>query len=80
MISIDLSILGADPERYSAYVADVRREYAHVRDPLWRTGRALVLKRLLEGEAIYPDPDFRKRLEAQARANIEAELKTLDEG
>jgi predicted metal-dependent HD superfamily phosphohydrolase len=47
---------------------------------LWRTGRRLVLERLLECDPLYPDPDFRSRLEIQARSNIQAELKTLDEG
>jgi len=80
MVSIDLAILGSDPERYADYVHDVRLEYAHVNDSLWQTGRALVLKRLLGGDTLYPDSDFRARLEAQARSNMEAELKALGEG
>lgn len=80
MVSIDLSILGADPDRYRAYVADVRLEYSHVPEKLWRMGRALVLERLLEKEALFPDPDFRDRLEAQARNNMAAEIATLAEG
>lgn len=80
MISIDLSILGSDADRYREYAADVRREYSHVPEQLWRTGRALVLKRLLDCDPLFPDPDFRVRLESQARRNIEAELKALGEG
>ena len=80
MVSIDLSILGSDADRYRHYAEDVRREYAHVPDPLWRTGRTMVLQRLLERDPIYPDPDFRSRLEAQARTNMEAELRQLAEG
>ena len=80
MVAIDLSILGSDPDRYDGYAADVRREYAHVPDELWRTGRALVLERMLSADPLYPDPDFRDRLEAQARRNMGAELKRLGEG
>lgn len=80
MVSIDLSTLGSDADRYREYAADVRREYSHVPEPLWRTGRALVLKRLLESDPLYPDPRFRDRLEARARRNMEAELKALGEG
>lgn len=80
IVSIDLAILGAHPERYREYAADVRREYSHVGDAMWRTGRALVLRRLLDAERIYPDEDFRKRLETQARDNMEAELRELGEG
>lgn len=77
MVSIDLAILGADPSRYAEYAADVRLEYAHVQDAMWRTGRSIILQRLLECEHIYPDPVFRARLETQARRNIESELSRL---
>lgn len=80
MISIDLAILGSDPERYNDYAAGVRREYGHVPDELWRTGRSLVLSRLLEADPLYPDHDFGGRLEAQAHANMEAEISRLGEG
>ena len=42
----DLSVLGADPRRYRAYVAAVRAEYPHVDDTGWRTGRTAVLPRV----------------------------------
>jgi predicted metal-dependent HD superfamily phosphohydrolase len=80
MVSIDLAILGSEHGRYSEYAADIRREFSHVPEPLWRTGRALVLKRLLEADPLYPDTVFRSRLEEQARRNIEAEIKALGEG
>ena len=80
LVSIDLSILGSDPERYSAYVADVRREYSSVPDELWGTGRTAILKWQLAADPLYPDPLFRERYEAQARRNMEEELKALAEG
>jgi predicted metal-dependent HD superfamily phosphohydrolase len=80
MVSIDLSILGSDPDRYREYAAGVRSEFSHVPDPLFRTGRALVLKRLLKADPLFPDPEFRARLEAQARQNMKEEVRSLGEG
>lgn len=77
LISIDLSILGSDADRYREYASDVRAEYAHVPDPLWRTGRAAMLARLLEVEPLFPDEGFQNALGAQARANMGAEIKSL---
>lgn len=77
LVSIDLSILGAQPADYDAYARAVREEYAHVPDELWRAGRGRVLTRFLEAPAIFPDPDLRERLEAQARANLTRELASL---
>ena len=34
----DLSILGADPDRYERYTCDVRAEYSHLDDTAWRAG------------------------------------------
>jgi len=80
LVSIDLAVLGSDPDRYAEYVADIRKEYAHVPDPLWQAGRAAVLKRLLAVDPLYPDPRFQAALGAQARTNMNAELRTLGEG
>lgn len=80
LISIDLAILGSDPDRYRRYVRDVRAEYMHVPDPMWRAGRSEVLQRLLRAEPLYPEPGFRDRFEAQARLNMDDELKTLAAG
>ncbi|QNM82894.1 phosphohydrolase [Sphingomonas sabuli] len=78
LVSIDLAILGADPSRYADYVAAVRKEYAAVDDDGWKNGRTRVLRQLLDADAIYPHPEFRSRLERQARANIQAELAALE--
>jgi predicted metal-dependent HD superfamily phosphohydrolase len=80
MVSIDLAILGADAQRYKAYAADVRLEYSHVPEKLWRMGHSLVLERMLDKDVLFPDREFRDRLEAQARANMTAEIASLAEG
>ncbi len=77
LISIDLSILGADAATYDAYAAAIRREFGHVPEPAYRQGRAAVLERFMSRPAIYPDADFSARLDHQARANLARELATL---
>ncbi|GAA2550742.1 hypothetical protein GCM10010435_21070 [Winogradskya consettensis] len=76
----DLAILAADPERYAAYTAAIRREYAHISDGTFRAARAQVLVSLLELPAIYRNTPIRERWEKTARENLEAELKVLAKG
>ena len=80
LVSIDLSVLGSDPAAYDTYVEAVRREYTHLGDSEWRLGRSFVLQDLLAADPLYPDPQFRARLEGQARRNLEAELTRLSGG
>jgi predicted metal-dependent HD superfamily phosphohydrolase len=79
MVSIDLAILGAEPEAYDAYVRQVREEYGQVPELLWRLGRAGVLRRLLATPVLYADPVFHRRYEERARANLQRELATLED-
>jgi predicted metal-dependent HD superfamily phosphohydrolase len=80
LVSIDLSILGSEPERYRAYSEAVHKEYAHLPDEAWRSGRAAVLESLLSADQLYPEPRFRAALGERARRNMNAELKALSAG
>jgi predicted metal-dependent HD superfamily phosphohydrolase len=73
----DLAILASPPDAYARYTSAIRREYAHVPDEVFRGGRAQVLKALLELPSIYRHAPLREAWEDRARANLEAELKTL---
>ena len=73
----DLAILAADGERYAAYVAAVRAEYAHVSDDEFAVGRALVLRDLLTKPALFQTRHGRDAWEARARANLLTELGQL---
>jgi predicted metal-dependent HD superfamily phosphohydrolase len=77
LVSIDLAILGAPPDAYDAYADQVRAEYAHVPDDLWRVGRPQVLQHFLGAPVIYPDRGLRARFEDAARANLARELAAL---
>lgn len=74
---IDLSILGASPERYARYERDIRREFAIVPEELYRRGRRRVLEKFLERMAIYETPYFSERLEHQARENLARAIAVL---
>ena len=74
----DLAVLAAPSERYRRYAQDVRAEYAHVDDASFRSGRAAVLRRLLERPHLYATVEGRRRWEAAARRNVEDEISRLD--
>ncbi|MEP7092060.1 MAG: hypothetical protein ABI776_18305 [Nocardioidaceae bacterium] len=73
----DLAILAADPERYAAYTAGVRAEYAHVADPDFAAGRAGVLEDLLAKPTLFHTDQARRRWETTARENLHREVSTL---
>ena len=74
----DLAVLARDPAGYADYAAAIRREYAHVPDELFRRGRAAILRGLLEQPALFRTPSAVNRWEAEARANVAAELRDLE--
>ena len=75
----DLAILGAAPERYDRYAADVRREYAWVPEEQFRGGRAKVLRGFLARPTLYLTMLMKEEGEAAARGNLKCELERLDE-
>ncbi len=77
LLAADLAVLAADPTGYSDYVRAVRREYAHVGDAEWRSGRTQVLHRLLGRGHLFAPGLGLDDWEQRARANITAELATL---
>ena len=80
LVDIDLAILGAEPQRFDEYEAQVRKEYAHVPDLFFRMARGRILKEFLARPSIYSTPYFKDRFEAQARANVERSLARTTRG
>ncbi|TGN64284.1 hypothetical protein EXE59_10215 [Nocardioides eburneiflavus] len=76
----DLAVLAAPRERYDAYVAGVRADFAHVGDADFRAGRAAVLADLAAKPHLFHTAQGRGLWEAQARANLERELTGLGRG
>ena len=77
MVDIDLSVLGANQERFQRYNSGVRQEYRWVPGWLYRRKRKQILKAFLDRPHIYLTEFFRQRLEARARANLKAALAAL---
>jgi predicted metal-dependent HD superfamily phosphohydrolase len=77
LISIDLSILGAEPARYDAYAAAIRQEFIHVPEADYRAGRAKVLSQFASRPVIFPDAAFAARYARQARENLARELASV---
>jgi predicted metal-dependent HD superfamily phosphohydrolase len=75
LLDADLAILAAPAEVYDAYVDAIRDEYAFVPEDVFRRGRAVVLRGLMEG-SIFSSKSM-KPLEEAARKNIERELQAL---
>jgi predicted metal-dependent HD superfamily phosphohydrolase len=77
LISIDLSILGAEPARYDAYAAAIRQEFIHVPEADYRAGRAKVLGQFAARPVIFPDTAFAARYDRQAREILARELASM---
>lgn len=75
LVDVDLSILGAGPERFDQYEQQVREEYAWVPGFLFRRERRAILKEFLARPRIFSSAHFHGRYEERARANIERSLK-----
>lgn len=77
-LDCDLSILGADPDRYDAYARGVEAEYtAVVPQAAYRAGRARFLEQMLASASLFHTPFFRERHEERARINLARERSRL---
>jgi predicted metal-dependent HD superfamily phosphohydrolase len=75
-LDIDLSILGAAPEKFAIYDAAIRHEFAHVPALLYKSGRRGALKKFLDRDPLYLTDIFARRFEAQARINLSEATKS----
>ncbi|MFJ6079381.1 DUF4031 domain-containing protein [Pseudarthrobacter sp. NPDC092419] len=70
----DLSVLGGEPDEYARYVAAVRKDYAHIGDANFASGRATVVRRLLDLDPLFHTARARDLWRAAARRNLNGEL------
>jgi predicted metal-dependent HD superfamily phosphohydrolase len=77
LLAADLAVLGAEPEAYSDAVRRIRREYGHLDDAAWRSGRSAVLAGFLARRSIFPPALGLDAWERRARANLTAEWAAL---
>ena len=77
IVDIDLSILGAEPFIYDRYAAAIRREYQHVPNEAYASGRAAVLSKFLARPRIFTNHAFAEAFEEPARENLREEIRRL---
>ena len=79
VLDIDMSILGADPERYRRYAADVRHEWvpAVASARAYRAGRRRFLESVLAQPRIFSTGEGRARWEELARRNVASEIAAI---
>ena len=78
IVDIDLAILGATPQRYAQYQAQVRQEYAHVPEALFLRGRLAVLEAFVRtGPGLYHTVRGRNAFAGAAARNLAAEVAQL---
>jgi predicted metal-dependent HD superfamily phosphohydrolase len=77
LVDVDLSILGQPQDRFWEYEAQIRAEYSWVPLEIFSVKRAEILNGFLARPCIYNTADFFRRLEAQARINLEASVQRL---
>ncbi|WP_296509831.1 N-methyl-D-aspartate receptor NMDAR2C subunit [Rhodoferax sp.] len=70
LVDIDLSILGADAQRFAQYEQQILEEYAFVPEAVFRTKRKEVLQSFSDRPRIYGTEHFYDALEVRARANL----------
>ncbi|WP_280151111.1 N-methyl-D-aspartate receptor NMDAR2C subunit [Piscinibacter sp. XHJ-5] len=77
LVDVDLSILGAAPERFDEYEQQVREEYAHVPQPLFSARRRAILEAFLGRDRIFGTEQFAALLEERARDNLSRSVERL---
>ena len=77
LLDIDLSILGATPERFLRYENQIRQEYDWVPEDVFRAKRSEILEKFLGRDRIYTTDLFFKRYEASARSNLKQSIAIL---
>ena len=77
LVDIDLSILGALPQRFAEYEEQIRQEYAFVPEDIFRNKRGEILQAFLARPVIYSTPHFQAALEARAKDNLRQAIASL---
>jgi predicted metal-dependent HD superfamily phosphohydrolase len=77
LVDVDLSILGAGPDRFDEYERQVRQEYSWVPGLLFRRERRKVLEDFLGRRTIFQTREFIAAYEMQARENLRRSIEKL---
>lgn len=80
LVDADLGILAASETAFAEYERKVRREWAHVPDEAFRTGRLAVLQRFAGMRRIYSTDWAYNQWERKARFNMAQSMQRLSAG
>ncbi|HJM28954.1 MAG: hypothetical protein QF596_04030 [Acidimicrobiales bacterium] len=75
---LDLHVLGSTTDKYHEYAVNIRKEFKHLTNNDFFSGRSKFLKGLLARSSIYATESFKELFEQQAINNINKELGSLD--
>lgn len=77
VVDIDLSILGAEVDRFQEYDLQICQEYAWVTPSIYRQKRKEVLSGFLSKHRIYVTDLFYRKFEKRARENLKRAIEQL---
>lgn len=70
LVDIDLSVLGAQTDRFDEYERQIRAEYAHVPPEVFEPRRRNILRHFFDRDPLYTTPGMHAACEAQAKRNL----------
>ena len=73
----DLAMLAVEPQRYKAYLEELRAEYSHIPQRDFLEARKRILRKLLARTSLFISP-LSERWEEPARQNVAAELARVE--
>ena len=73
----DLAMLAVEPQRYKAYLEELRAEYSHIPQRDFLEARQRILRKLLARTSLFISP-LSERWEEPARQNVAAELSRVE--
>lgn len=79
-LDFDLSVLAAPEPVYDQYARQIAEEYAWLPGGVYRAGRIKVLEGFVTRPRLYFTERFSAQWEALARANLQREMHSLNEG
>ena len=79
-LDIDMAVLGREPEEYKQYSDQIRSEYSFLSDADYCKGRLeKFIRPILQSGPIFHTESFRNLYEEQARKNLTAEQRQLEQ-
>lgn len=77
-LDIDLAVLGREWNHFLRYERQIRAEYSHLAESVYRQGRKKVVEQFLGKPSIYQTDYFKRKYEQAARRNLTALKGLLD--